>query len=78
MAHCKYCNEQDESRLIMSSRLVNGRVETIDICFRCYWRERFEAEGDGESLREGELQHEEEICGDREGSIKKSGTFLFP
>jgi RNase P subunit RPR2 len=49
---CKYCNEQDESKLMMSSRCVNGKVETIDICLRCYWRERFEAEakGNGKSI----------------------------
>ena len=59
---CRYCDERDGSNLIMSSRLVNGRVETIDICFRCFWLEKFKAEGediskgeDGESiLSEGE------------------------
>lgn len=43
---CRYCGERDESKLIMSSRFVNGRVETIEICFRCFWREDFEAEGE--------------------------------
>ena len=45
---CKYCNEVDESRLIMSTRLVNGRVETIDICLRCFWRDKFVHEAGGE------------------------------
>jgi len=54
---CKFCGERDESKLIMSSRLVNGIVETIDICFKCYWRDKFEAETKGDMngvLSEGE------------------------
>lgn len=52
---CRYCGESDESRLIMSTRNVNGKVETIDICLSCFWIERFKAEvkgEDGSVLRE--------------------------
>ena len=54
---CKFCGERDESKLIMSSRFVNGIVETVDICFKCYWRDKFEAEAKGDMngiLSEGE------------------------
>lgn len=50
MAKCQFCNEQDESKLILSSRFVNGRVEHIEICFRCFWLDKFKAEGDGKSI----------------------------
>jgi hypothetical protein len=33
---CKFCKETDESQLLMSSRLINGRFETIEICFKCF------------------------------------------
>lgn len=37
----------------MSTRVINGEVETIDICPGCFWIEKFKAEGeDGEALRE--------------------------
>ncbi|MFH1637396.1 MAG: hypothetical protein ABIB71_03155 [Candidatus Woesearchaeota archaeon] len=53
---CKYCNEMDESRLAMSTRFANGRVETIDLCLRCFWLDRFRAGGDGETLREQAIE----------------------
>lgn len=49
MANCAFCNESDESRLIMSTRIINGRIETIDICPGCFWIEKFRAEAEGEN-----------------------------
>ena len=52
---CYFCGSKEG--LMISSRCINGKVKTIDICLRCYWRERFEAEakGNGKSiLSEGE------------------------
>jgi len=46
---------------MMSTRCVNGRVETIDICLRCYWRERFEAEGRGGERMNGGVSDKEGI-----------------
>ena len=41
---CKYCGEKDESKLLMSSRLINGEVVHIDLCLRCFWIDRFKAQ----------------------------------
>lgn len=38
---CKYCGEKDESKLLMSSRLINDEVVHIDLCLRCFWIDRF-------------------------------------
>lgn len=38
---CVYCGERDESGLILSSRVVNGRVEQELICSNCIWRDEF-------------------------------------
>ena len=32
---CEYCSEQDISRLGMRSKLVNGKVKTVEICASC-------------------------------------------
>lgn len=37
---CRYCGETDESKLTMSSRWVNGKVETLDVCVRCFWLDK--------------------------------------
>ncbi len=34
---CKYCGEKDKSRLMTRSTVVEGKVETIDICLECWW-----------------------------------------
>jgi hypothetical protein len=55
MVHCNYCGESDESRLIISSRFVNGEVKHNVFCSKCFWREKFETEGgDGKLLSEDE------------------------
>jgi hypothetical protein len=36
---CKYCNDKDESKLVMRSRVVNGKVETVNICTSCLWEQ---------------------------------------
>jgi hypothetical protein len=41
---CKYCGDSDESKLMMRSSLINGRVETIDICTGCFWFKKFNPE----------------------------------
>ena len=53
MACCQICGEKDESKLTMSTRVVNGKVETIDVCLACFWIEKSRAEGkDGNKLSE--------------------------
>ena len=32
---CKFCGEQDNSRLGMRSKIVNRKVKTIEICSSC-------------------------------------------
>ena len=34
---CIYCGEKDESQLLESSSLMSGRLETVDICLKCFW-----------------------------------------
>lgn len=34
---CKFCNEKDDSKLAMRSTVVNGKVETVQICTSCLW-----------------------------------------
>lgn len=36
---CKFCNEKDESKLVMRSSVVNGKVETVNICSSCLWEQ---------------------------------------
>lgn len=69
---CCYCHEKDESKLTISTRNVNGKVETIDICLSCSWRDEFihEAKGDGNALRE-----ERERAGNKTVSV---GSLDFP
>lgn len=76
MQHCKFCGEPDESRLILSSRFVNGKVEQELVCFRCFWRDKFVHEAEGEDDRT-ELRYKEKICGNRGRDSQKNGTFLF-
>lgn len=40
---CKYCGETDPFLLTMSTRMINGMALSFDVCFRCYWRDKFEA-----------------------------------
>jgi len=40
---CEFCSEEREDELIMSTRLVRGKVKHIWICFRCFWLEKFKA-----------------------------------
>lgn len=62
MKKCLYCQENDESKLIMSSRLVNGTVKTIDICFRCFWLDKFRNKEEGKEMN-GVLSERETIEG---------------
>ena len=34
---CEFCGEKDKSRLGMRTRVVNGKVETVEICSSCLW-----------------------------------------
>ncbi len=66
--HCRFCGESDPLKLMMSTRIINDKVVTIDVCCNCYYREKFEAEvmgnmGDGKAL-----QSEEGIFEEREPS----------
>lgn len=47
---CKYCGEKDESRLVMSTRVVNGQLEDADVCLGCLWFKEFEHEGENGKL----------------------------
>ena len=66
MAHCKYCSETDENKLVMSSRLVNGRAETIDICLACLWRDKF-VQKDGRILSEELRERSDKRIGSARG-----------
>jgi len=44
---CKYCAEKDETRLMTRSTVIEGIVETIDICLECWWI--IEVHGEGEN-----------------------------
>lgn len=55
MESCRYCKKQNKDELILTSRLVNGRVEQYWVCSNCIWRDEFlhEAKGeDGKTLSE--------------------------
>ena len=41
---CKYCKETDETKLVMSTRMINGKAVTVDVCLCCRWREEYESE----------------------------------
>ncbi len=42
---CKFCGEKDRDRLFISVSAIHGRITSdIVMCFRCYWREKFERE----------------------------------
>lgn len=55
---CRFCGESDPFKLTMSTRAVNGRAASCEVCFNCYWMEKFEQEvkemENGKSLRESE------------------------
>ncbi|MBN1156814.1 hypothetical protein JXA85_04300, partial [Candidatus Woesearchaeota archaeon] len=60
---CRYCGESDPFKLTLSTRAVNGKAESREVCFNCYWLEKFEQEvremRDGASLRREERIFEE-------------------
>lgn len=41
MKRCKYCNQSDEGRLALSSRLVNGKVMHEWVCLDCLFKDMF-------------------------------------
>ena len=60
-AVCRYCGESDPFELTVCTRFVNGKAETIEVCFNCYWIDKFRSETkeDGKILPEsnsGRLQ----------------------
>jgi len=34
---CEFCGKKNKSRLGMRTRVVNGKVETVEICSSCLW-----------------------------------------
>ena len=68
---CAYCGEQDESRLILSSRVVKGSVEQEWVCSNCLWRDEFVHE-DGRVLPKTGLS--EELRKPYSGLSKPEGT----
>ncbi len=55
--YCVFCGEKDPHKLTMSTRLVKGKIVTIDVCSHCYWREQFVA-GENGILSEGKADRE--------------------
>jgi len=55
---CVFCGEKDPLKLTMSTRLVKGKIATIDVCSHCYWREQFMAGGEDGMLPEGKTNRE--------------------
>ncbi|MDP2940125.1 MAG: hypothetical protein Q8O13_08620 [Candidatus Omnitrophota bacterium] len=49
--------------------MVNGKAVTIDVCFNCYWRERFMAGGEDGMLSEGKADREA-LCDETEFSVR--------
>ena len=39
---CAFCGEEDEQKLLLSTRVVGEKVEHTQMCFGCWWAERFE------------------------------------
>lgn len=37
LMECKYCGEKDESRLMMRTEVIDGKVETSHVCLDCWW-----------------------------------------
>ncbi len=35
---CKYCDEDDESNLVLRSSAVNGKTHSEYICMSCLWK----------------------------------------
>jgi hypothetical protein len=51
---CKFCGEKDKSRLGMRSRVINGEVETVEICSSCLWEKiMYNETKDGKLLSKG-------------------------
>lgn len=45
---CEYCDEKDESMLVMRSSVVNGKVETVNICTSCLWKQLLDDKSEDE------------------------------
>lgn len=69
--NCKFCSQSDESRLVLSSRLVNGTVIHEWVCFSCLWRDEFVHENGNH------IQSKEKICRNRERNIQQAGASLL-
>jgi hypothetical protein len=39
---CAFCGEEVEQNTLLSTRVIADKVEHIEICFGCWWVERFE------------------------------------
>ena len=60
---CPICGESDESKLIMSTRLVNGKVRHTWICFRCSQIEKFKIAVEKTIGEDGNsVLSEEKVC----------------
>ena len=63
---CVLCGESDPLKLVISTRFVNEKALSVELCFRCYWREKF--------LHEDGRMVSEELCG-REDDKAAAGSF---
>ena len=50
VSECKFCKQKDESQLTFCTRIIDGKVEHIDLCLACWpveraiWENRLENE----------------------------------
>ena len=56
---CKYCGETDETKLTMSTRMINGKAVTVDVCLCCRWSEEYESGGKGK-MKAGKILSKED------------------
>lgn len=72
---CKYCGETDPLKLAMSTRMINGKALSFDVCFCCQWREEFDSEAMGRKLVIG-MKHGEILRSPDWKGIYKDREFL--
>jgi hypothetical protein len=41
---CAFCGEENQEKLLLSTRVIGDKVEHVEMCFGCWWVERFEWE----------------------------------
>ncbi len=67
---CTYCGETDESSLITRSSIINGCVETIDICSSCFWFKKVNVTIKNDKISSKQRTKRESVSS---GDINRSG-----